>query len=89
MIILPKGAVIVKQRVEKYQNTEGIILKDVKSLDKVFNDGKILFTAKELNHLQGKKVVFRENFSEPININGNEFLYFRDLESSMYYIIEE
>ncbi len=89
MMILPKGAVIVKQRIEEYKNPSALIMDNIKDLDKVFNDGEIRFTAPELNHLQLMKVVFRPNFAEPINIKGVDYLYFRDIESSMYYIIEE
>ncbi len=89
MIILPKGAVIVKQRVQKYESTSSLIMDDVEGLDKIYNDGEIRFTAPELVHLQFAKIVFRPNFAEAINIKGEDFLYFRDLESSMYYILQD
>lgn len=81
MIILPKGAVIVLQDEIK----EGAIL-GVEN--KKPNTGELIFTSKELNHLQGKKIVFRENYGEGLTIGLIEYLYFRDLESSMFYIIE-
>lgn len=89
MIVLPKGAVIVKQRIKEFKNDFGLILDDAESLNQKFNDGEIIYTAPELKHLQLKKIVFRENYAEPINIDGADFLYFRDVESSMYYIVEE
>lgn len=89
MIILPTGAVIVKQRIEKYKNSGGIILEDTSALDKVYNDGEIIFTAPELTDLQSKKIVFRPNYAEEIDIKGEKYLFFRDVQSSMYYIIEE
>lgn len=37
----------------------------------------------------GTKVRFRESFAEPIVIKGQEYLFFRELESSIYYVIED
>ena len=34
-------------------------------------------------------VRFRENFAEPLMIDGGEYLFFRELESSIYYYIYE
>lgn len=79
-IILPKGAFIVKrQEVEKKSAIIGVE-------EKKLNIGTIIFTHESLNEYQGLSVVFRENFSEEIEINGEKLLYFRDLDSSIYYV---
>ena len=88
-ITLPKGAVMVKQRIEKYESKSSLILDDTKELDKVYDDGEIVYAAPELQDMIGKKIKFRVNFAEFLPFQNEDLLYFRDLESSMFYIINE
>lgn len=92
MVILPEGAFTVIQDAapEKIERKTIIMtLDDVDAKPEKPNTGTICYTAKELNKYQGCKVVFRENFCEEIDINGTEHLYFRDFNSSIYYVIED
>lgn len=93
MMVLPKGAFTVIQdeapkTVEK-KTTIIMSLEEVDAKPQKPNTGTICYTATELNRYQGCKVVFRENFCEEILINGVDHLYFRDFESSIYYVIED
>lgn len=82
-IILPKGAFIVqRQEVEKKSAIIGIE-------EKKLNVGTIILTHEDLRVYEGLKVVFRESFSEEIEINGNKFLFFRDFDSSIYYVTKD
>jgi hypothetical protein len=83
MIVLPKGAVAIERDVEETKSL--IIGAETKKL----NSGTILFTAPELVKYQGCKIVFREPFVEEIKIKGMDLLYLRDLDSGMFYLIEE
>lgn len=93
MIVLPKGAftVIQDEAVIVKDDKPKIILsiEEVNEAPKKPNTGIIVYTSEELNKYQGCKVVFRENFCEEVNINGVEMLYFRDFESSIYYVIKD
>ena len=78
MIILPKGAFVVERDkpAEKEDNL-GLILSAEDLKPKLPNTGTIIFTSEELNEYQLCKVVFRENFSEEIDIEKeNCFLFF-------------
>lgn len=85
MIILPKDSVIVKRDETPLQTQGGIILTPQAS-----NTGEIIFTAPELTKYQGCKVVFREGFGESLIVPPvGEVLFFRNLENSIYYIIDD
>lgn len=86
MMILPKGAFMVLPDAKEEKTKAGIILVD--SLQKEPDTGTIIYTAKELNNLQGKRVRFRANFAEELEIEGKHFKFFRDLDSSIFYIID-
>ena len=90
MIILPTGAFTVLQDEAQEVPPQKIIinLEEVHNPKKP-NTGIITYTAPELNKYQGCRVVFRENFSENIKIGETPLLYFRDFESSIYYVIED
>jgi hypothetical protein len=84
MIVLPKGAFIVKQ--DEIQKKTSLIL-TMENLNEKPNTGEIIFTSEELNEFQFCKVVFRENFSEKIDIGEyKDLLYFRDFNSSIFYV---
>lgn len=92
MIVLPEKAFIVKRdeaQVVEPKTTSGIIMSQEDLKPKLPNTGTIVFTSKELNKYQLCKVVFRENFSEEIEIDGQTLLYFRDFNSSIFYVIED
>jgi hypothetical protein len=93
MMILPEGAFTVAQdeAVVVEKKVGGIILdiEEHNTKPKKPNTGVIFFTAPELKKYQGCKVVFRENFGEDITIGAAEYLYFRDFNSSIYYVIED
>ncbi len=92
MIVLPKGAFIVKRdEAVVVENKSGLILSQEDLKPKPPNTGVILFTSEELNKYQLCKIVFRENFGEDITIDGVEgdLLFFRDFNSSYYYILKD
>lgn len=92
MMILPPNAFMVLQDDPiPEEETESLIylLKDPAKKDEKPNTGRIIFTAPELEQYQLEKVVFRINFADQIMIDGKEFLYFRDFNSSIYYVITE
>jgi hypothetical protein len=90
MMILPKGAFIVKQDeiVEKEEKIAIILtMEDLKEKPKKPNTGVIIFTSEELNEFQLYRVVFRENFFEKIDVGEyKDLLYFRDFNSSIFYV---
>lgn len=91
MIELPKGAFMVIQddTPEKTDLTKikGLITEEMMKDPKRPNTGEITFTSKELKHYQGLDVCFRESFGEEIEIEGTIFLFFRDFNSSIYYVL--
>lgn len=55
------------------------------------NTGIIVFTGSNVTKYQLHKVKFRANYADPeeIEISGKSYLYFRDFESSIYYVTED
>lgn len=91
MIVLPKGAFMVLQDepIEK-ENKSGIILSAKPEKEKKPNTGVIVYTSEELNKYQLCRVVFRENFGEEeIEVNGKKYIFFRDFNSQIYYVITD
>ena len=82
MIVLPIGAFIVKQDEAKKSLIE-------RTDSKKPNTGIIVFTSVELNKYQLATVVFRENYGEKIIIDEQEYLFFRDFNSSIFYILAD
>lgn len=81
-LYLPEGAILVERLQE--EETKGTIILNVTPVKS--NKGTIIATCKSLSDFIGKTVVFRENFSEEIEIEGyKNILYFRDFNSSIYY----
>lgn len=93
MIKLPTGAFTVIQDeavvVERKATSIILSMEDLDVKPKKPNSGTIAYTSEELNKYQGCKVVFRDNFGEDIVIKGTEMIYFRDFESSIFYVIED
>ena len=90
MIILPKGAFVVKQDEIKEKEEKTALILTMESINekpKKPNTGEIIFTSEELNEFQLCKVVFRENFAEKIDIGEHkDLLYFIDFNSSIFYV---
>ena len=79
-IYLPEGAVLVERIQEEFKGIL-ITMNQPKS-----NKGTIVATCESLKDFIGKTVVFRESFSEEIDIEDKKgLLYFRDFNSSIYY----
>lgn len=87
MIVLPKGAFTVIPEKAEEKTKGGLILTE--DLIQEPDVGMIAFTSEELNEYQGMKVRFRKSFSENLNIEGISHLYFRDFNSSIYYVIKD
>lgn len=85
-IILPKGAFIVKRD----EPTEsGSLIISVGPTEKP-NRGTIILTGPDLQSYKYSSVVFREIFSESIDIGEEKgLLYFRDFNSGIYYIEDD
>ena len=78
-IYLPDKAVIVEREMKKVSSI--LITESEKT-----NKGIVIATCENLKDFIGAKVVFRENFSEPIEIEENKnLLFFRDFDVSIYY----
>ena len=78
-IYLPNNAVIIERIVKKVSTV--LITEDIKT-----NKGIVVAACSNLRKFVGRTIVFRENFSEPIFIEGKDnLLFFRDFESSIYY----
>lgn len=87
MIVLPKGAFTVLPDEVKNTTQAGIILSNT---DKRESDtGIIVYTSQELNKYQGLRIKFRPAFAEDIEIEGTKLKYFRDFDSSFYYILKD
>lgn len=79
-LYLPEGAVLV-ERIQEETKSLMIAIDTPKP-----NKGTVVATCDSLKDFIGKTVVFRENFSEEINIEDKKnLLYFRDFNSSIYY----
>lgn len=87
MIVLPRGAFTVLPEKKAETTQSGIFL--AKETREEPNRGIITLTCETLKHLQGKAIVFRPEFAEDIDIEGVTMKFFRDLNSSFYYIIDE
>lgn len=87
MIVLPKGAFIVQPDKKQEKTAGGIILTEATQEEP--NSGIIICTSEEVKEHKGKRVVYRKNFAEDIEIDKQELKFFRDLDSSIYYIIED
>jgi hypothetical protein len=93
MIRLPKGAFMLLQDEAEIKEKTAIssLILSMDEIDKKPekpNTGKIIFTSQELNEFHGCKAVVRLNYADPdpIVIDGISYLFFRDFESSIYYV---
>lgn len=95
MITLPKDAFMVLQD-EAPQQTEfkSSLILSMAEIDKKPekpNTGIIVFTGDNVTKYQLYKVKFRANYADPeeMEIGGKSYLYFRDFESSIYYVTKD
>lgn len=86
-IELPKGAYMVLPDEAKEKTSGGIILAEQDKEPPT--TGTIKFVGEGLENKLNKRVRFRGSFSEPVEIEGVMYLYFRDLNSSIYYFIND
>jgi hypothetical protein len=95
MMILPKDAFMVLQD-EAPEQTEfksSLILSmaDIDKKPEKPNTGTIKYAGENAKQYIGGKVTFRANFADPMEIDmyGESLLYFRDFESSIYYVTKD
>jgi hypothetical protein len=86
-MILPINCFIVVPDPKKERTEGGLILTEKYDQNKV-DTGVVTYTGENLSNMVGKKIRYRETFGEKIDINSVPHLYFRDFDSSVYYIIE-
>ena len=91
-IYLVADSVLIQRDEPKKQTESGLFLGDnPEKLDTgvIVKVGLNLLVGKGEDTLTGTRVRFRESFSEALQIEGKEYLYFRELEPSIYYFIED
>lgn len=86
-IELPKGAYIVLPDEQKDTTVGGIILGEENI--KPPTEGVIVYAADDLKDMVGKRIRFRGSFAEFIEIEDVVHMFFRDLNSSIYYVIKD
>ena len=94
-IVLPGECILIKRDKPLEKTASGIFLGE-NSTEKI-DTGVIVkvgidITIKLVNSpwsAIGKKVRFRESFVESLMIDNEEYLFFRELEPSIYYYINE
>lgn len=85
MIVLPDNAVAILR--DKPEKKESLIIYENKDEPDI-NTGTIIYTGEKLKEYQGCFIKFRENFVEEQEIEGKVFVFARDLQSSMVYVIK-
>ena len=80
-------SMLIKRDIPLTQTASGIFVGE--STDKP-DTGTIVRIGKDVNRdLISKRVKFKEHFATPLEIEGEEYLYFSDAESPIYFIIHE
>lgn len=86
-ITLPKGAYIVLPDEQEDKSAGGIILgEEDKEIPTV---GTIVYVGEGLEKYLGRKVRFRGSYAEFIELDKVPHMFFRDLNSSIYYLLED
>lgn len=96
MIVLPPGAFMLLQdeaKIKEQTERPSLIL-SMEEIDKKPerpNSGIITFTGEGVHEYQGCFARVRLNFADPdpVNIDGIDYLYFRDFNSSVQYAITD
>lgn len=88
-VMLPGECMLIKRDKPAEKTASGIFLGD-SSTEKI-DTGTIVKIGMtlEVPKYIGKKVRFRESFGESLIIDNEEYLFFRELEPSIYYYINE
>jgi len=81
MITLPTGSFAVKR--DQAKPTKLILGNSVEKP----NTGVIVFASPELQQYEGCSVMFRESHAEETKIQEEDLLFFRDFDSSIFYVI--
>ena len=91
-ITLINNSILVKRDEPLKQTTSGIFLGE--DSNEIIDTGVIVkvgpkLITKEINGINiiGFRIRFREAFAEELDIKGEKYLFFRDLEPSVYYFI--
>lgn len=87
MIILPQGCFTVIADAIENKTESGLYLGKSEIL--VPDTGTVTLASDTLKDKIGLKIRFRPGFAEEIEIDKVKHLYFRDFESSIYYIIKD
>ena len=94
-IVLPRECVLVKRDKPLEKTASGIFLGedsaekiDTGTIVKVGLDHIVLPPDSRWSPI-GQRVRFKEAFAEPLLIDNEEYLFFRELEPSIYYYINE
>ena len=87
--VLPGECVLIKRDKPLEQTASGIFLGE--DTTEIIDTGVIVKIGEALEDFKyiGTKVRFREAFGESIMIDNEEYLFFRELEPSIYYYINE
>ena len=87
--VLPGECILIKRDKPLEQTASGIFLGEdtTETIDTgvIVKIGEVLEAPKYI----GTKVRFRETFGEILMIDNEEYLFFRELEPSIYYYIDE
>lgn len=88
-VILPGECILIKRDKPLEQTASGIFLGE--DTAEVIDTGVIVKIGEtlEVPKYIGTKVRFREAFGESIMIDNEEYIFFRELEPSIYYYINE
>lgn len=95
MMILPKDAFMVLQDEAPTQTEfKSSLILSMAEIDKKPdkpNTGIIKYAGENFKQFIGWKVKFRDNYADPAEIDmyGESLLYFRDFESSIYYVTKD
>lgn len=88
MIKLLGNCMLIKRDAVQATTASGIFF--AADSQKIPDTGTIIHVGPGLDsNLLGTRVRFRESFKEEIDIEGEMLLFFRDYESSLYYVIED
>lgn len=86
-ITLPKGAYMVLPDEQEEKSAGGIILGEEDK--KIPIIGTIVYVGEGLEKYLGKRVRFRGSYAEFIELDKVPHMFFRDLNSSIYYLLED
>lgn len=96
MIKLPPGAFMLLQdeaekQVEQERPSLILSMGEIDKKPERPNTGTIVYTGEGVHEFQLCKAKVRLNFADPdpITIDGKNYLYFRDFNSSVYYVITD